>query len=385
MTRCAPSAPDPRIAEAKMADVPGLVDRLALTNMRRRSGELVGPCPNCGGDDRFNIKVSTGQFTCHQCDLSGGDQIALVRSVEKLDFLDALTWICGDAPADPAEIERRRRRAEEKARRQDAIAERKRLGAIASAKDIWRSGVDPEGTAVRAYLTRRGITPDLLPVMPACLRFHPDLKYMEHGKSGWVQIHSGPAMMAKIVQPSGAFGGVHRTWLDLDQPKGKIKIVREGEFATSKPGEEFDAKKSLGSKQGGTIRLSVPKAADVMVMGEGIETSLTAMVSGAFPDAAFCVGIDRGNMSGKVIGRGYSNTPDMSDTRAFVPPEWVMRLVFVKDGDVGAKGKITQARLEAGLKRAMARRPGLCGQIWQVPEGQDLNDILMGNSDAGVS
>ncbi|MCP3972634.1 MAG: hypothetical protein GY717_20380, partial [Rhodobacteraceae bacterium] len=193
----------------------------------------------------------------------------------------------GEKPADPEEIARRHRLARQSKRKRDGIAGRKRQQAISAAAAIWREGQEATASPVHRYLARRGIGEALLPVLPTCLRFHPDLPYMERGGSGWVEIHRGPAMLGKMVQPDGRFGGVHRTWLDCDQPKGKIRIPRQGEFAAKRQGECFDPKKTLGSKKGGTIRLDLPEGADTMVVGEGIETTLTAMVSAVFPGAAF--------------------------------------------------------------------------------------------------
>lgn len=381
--------PDPRIDEAKAQDVEALCERLGLVNLRRHSGELSGPCPNCGGRDRFNIRLDSGVFLCRQCDVKGGDVIALVMQVENIDFLAALTWICGDKPADPAEVERRRRRAAADRVRQDRKAQRARQEAINSARTIWRAGKAATGSPVQEYLAKRGLPKALLPQLPDALRYHPALRYMEHHKDrGWVEIHKGPAMLAKMVQPDGRFGGVHRTWLDLSKPGGKIAITRPSAFRSGKPGETFDAKKTLGSKRGGTIRLALPRGARKMVVGEGIETTLTAMLSGAQgspTEVAFICAIDLGNMAGdrlpvvidgKKPSKRFSPLPDMADNRAFVPPEWVEELVFIKDGD--SDPKFTDACLRAGLQRAMKLRPGLKAYIWPAPEGLDLNDLVRG-------
>ena len=196
---------------------------------------------------------------------------------------------------------------------------------------------------------------------------------------------TGPAMLAKMVQPDGSFGGVHRTWLDLSKPKGKIQIELFGEFrAKNNKDTCFDAKKTLGSKKGGTIRLALPSGADTMVVGEGIETTFTAMVSGVFSGAAFICAIDLGNMAGERIAvkvpgkrpsKRLSTIPDLNDLRAFVPPRWVKRLVFIQDGD--SDPDFTRSQLNAGLQRAMALRPGIQCQIWPAPAGLDLNDALL--------
>jgi hypothetical protein len=42
---------------------------------------------------------------------------------------------------------------------------------------------------------------------------------------------------------------------------------------------------------------------------------------------------------------------------------------------------MTRAKLEAGLRRAMAHRPGLVGQIVKAGDGVDLNDVLNGGGE----
>lgn len=126
-----------------------------------------------------------------------------------------------------------------------------------------------------------------------------------------------------------------------------------------------------------------PERASVLVMAEGLETTLSALVADAYPDAAYWCGVDLGNMSGKLQsgpGLRYAGLPDLEDSTAFVPPAWVRRLIFVMDGD--SEPRATRAKLEAGLRRAMIARPGLVGEIVRVGEGLDLNDVLMGGRDA---
>ncbi|MCY4502262.1 MAG: hypothetical protein OXE57_11950, partial [Alphaproteobacteria bacterium] len=46
-----------------LADWRSAASRLGL---QRRGGELVGPCPACGGTDRFRV-TRRGGFFCRQC------------------------------------------------------------------------------------------------------------------------------------------------------------------------------------------------------------------------------------------------------------------------------------------------------------------------------
>jgi len=49
-------------------------------------GELAGPCPWCGGDDRFVLFKDTGRFMCRQCIPQGGDIVDYHCRVEGTDI-----------------------------------------------------------------------------------------------------------------------------------------------------------------------------------------------------------------------------------------------------------------------------------------------------------
>ncbi|WP_290684683.1 MULTISPECIES: DUF7146 domain-containing protein [unclassified Haematobacter] len=365
-------ADDPRPAEALAMDIAEIADRLAIQGLKRAGArELTGPCPQCGGRDRFSINTGKRVFNCRHCGGTGGN-IDLAMFVLGLDFPAALTWLCGEREG-LSDAERRERiaRAEQNRARNAARAEAERQRAIAGARDIWSAGGPAEDTPVRDYLTLRGVPRDRFPRLPACLRYHPDLAYTVQVDRQWVEVHRGPAMLAAIQAPNGRFQGVHRTWLDLSRPKGKPVILHP------QTGEPLKVKKSLGSVKGGAIRLT--RAAPVMVMGEGIETTCSALVAGEPPGAGYWAGVSLGNMAGsRKLGEGlrYAGIPDLTDRDAFVPPPGTARLIFIEDGD--SEPRMTRAQLLSGLRRAMALRPGLKGQIVHAGQGVDLNDVLMG-------
>jgi phage/plasmid primase-like uncharacterized protein len=77
-------------------------DEAARRDMRlRRTGaELVGPCPRCGGDDRFWINTKRQTWGCRQCGgngdrVKGGDVIELVRHIDGCDFRSACETLTG--------------------------------------------------------------------------------------------------------------------------------------------------------------------------------------------------------------------------------------------------------------------------------------------------
>ena len=51
-------------------------DRAGLLGLKRKGRQLVGPCPSCGGDDRFSVTEKNGRavFQCRGCNPSSRDQ-----------------------------------------------------------------------------------------------------------------------------------------------------------------------------------------------------------------------------------------------------------------------------------------------------------------------
>lgn len=369
---------DPRLEEAKVMAVDSVLSMLSIDNLHRTGAERVGPCPLCGGRDRFGINVTSRAYQCRKCGIKGGDVVQLVRDIQGCGFKEALAFLCGEAVGqiDPVELQRRRDRAAAEAMRQDEYAERMRQRHMADARRIWDEGKPAQGSPIHAYFAARGILPAVLPRLPDCLRFHPALPYMAKVGRDWVELHRGPAMLAAVVPPSGQLTAVHRTWINPERPKGKALIVQNG--------EPQQVKKVIGSKKGCAIRLSSPQGFTRLVMGEGIETTATAWVAEGRADTAYWAGVDLGNLSGHQRPSGsskrWSGLPDMSDRAAFVPPPWVRELVLIQDGDSHAAS--TRAKLESCARRAMALIPGLKARIVHAGQGRDLNDILMGEGEA---
>jgi hypothetical protein len=366
---------DPRLAQAKAVPIVEIAERLGVSGLKRAGREQVGPCPVCGGRDRFGINPAKGVWNCRHC--GAGDGIGLIRHVLGCDFRGALDWLMGAAvEIDPAELARREAEAARARARREAAEARARARAVAQARDIWHETLPAAGTAVCDYLRRRGLPERIAAEPPHALRFHPDLPYMVQAEDGrsWVTLHRGPAMVAGCLAPDGRLTAVHRTWIDLARPNGKALLLHRG--------EAMPAKKVWGSKKGTAIRLSHPWAVgfDTLVMGEGIETTLTAMAADAYPGAAYWAGVDLGNMSGQRIIRGdgmkFAGIPDLEDAEAFLPPPCVRWLIFVQDGD--SDPQLTRAKLVAGLRRARARSAGLRRiSIVHAGQGRDLNDIVM--------
>lgn len=71
------------------------VARRGIKLKRQGNNELIGPCPKCGGDDRFSINIKKQLFNCRGCDV-GGDVIDLVRHLDDLSLPDAGEMLSGE-------------------------------------------------------------------------------------------------------------------------------------------------------------------------------------------------------------------------------------------------------------------------------------------------
>jgi hypothetical protein len=376
-------ADDPRLEQARAIPIADVAHKFGLEGLTRATAqEMVGPCPKCGGhekrnSDRFSINTVRNVFNCRRC-CEGGDSIGLVQHILGCSFPDALEALCGERQieVDPIESERRRQASLKREAAREAEAAKYQQNAIEAAKRIWCKALPGVGTLADGYMRARGID---FEAWPPSLRFAPDLPYWRKIGGKGREWHRGPAMVAAITNQIGNLTAVHMTWIDLMRPKAKALIL--GPDGAAQP-----AKLMRGSKKGGAIRLTAWREAPVMVMGEGIETTATAMVSGADPHAVYWAGADLGNMAGVMIKSGkrgvLSGAPDLTDERAFVPPVWVDRFVLLKDGD--SEPESTRAKLMSAARRAQHAKPGRTAAIVSAGSGLDFNDILTGANAAAT-
>lgn len=368
---------DGRKEQAKIIPILDVAAGLQIQNLRPAGVEHVGPCPVCGGRDRFAIHPKRQIFNCRGCGV-GGDGLRLVEFVLDCDFKAALAYLVGEADValDPAVIAKRKAKAEVEARRQAEYEAEARARAIRDAREIWHRAQPGAGTLAEAYLAARGVT---FPEWPPTLRFLPDHGYYKFFKGrGYIVWMRAPCMIAGIQDATGRVTAVHQTYLDAKHLGKKATIVAPDGSLVDAKGDPWPAKLVRGSKKGGAIRLTGLGNSGVMIAGEGIETTGTALASGVRPSAAYWVCIDLDNMGGRMLkkpGVRYSGLADLSDARAWVPPEGITQLMFIEDGD-SAPNK-TRATLLAGIDRAQRLRPGLQGWIVEAAAGKDLNDMRM--------
>lgn len=197
--------------------------------------EYAGPCPACGGKDRFAINVRKQVFNCRGCGAKGGDAIALVQFVSAASFREAVSALTDGAdllPRKPQRIEIPMKTLE------------------GNALKIWDASVPITGTPAETCLGRRALAN---PGIDDVLRYHPRLFHPR----GWSQGIVGLFRDIQTDRPRA----ISRTFLDENAYK-------------------FD-RRFLGPVKGCAIKLD-PAGGDLYV-GEGIETCLSAMQLGLRP------------------------------------------------------------------------------------------------------
>jgi len=170
------------------ADLLGLIERDTRLKRvaRTHGGEYAGPCPFCGGDDRFRVwpehPDGRGQWWCRRCK-RGGDAVDYVRARRNLDFVTACAWLGLDLPGRaqkrqrafiaPNQTPRPELPSEEKPPMRTPTQDRdhQMVDGTPPAED-WRRAAgrivnqceaalwDANGAKARAWLSARGLTED---------------------------------------------------------------------------------------------------------------------------------------------------------------------------------------------------------------------------------
>lgn len=274
-----------------------------------------GPCPCCGGTDRWQWVNDEGHGggVCRQC---GGkaDGIHLVAQWRDIGWKDAAALVDGiigneAVKADPVRRELTPEEMRVRCRKVLSLCKRVRKGDV-----------------VDRYLAARGID---MTDYPATLATAEALPYDAHA--------SHPAMVAVITAPCGENVSLHRTFL---QGTGKL------------PAD--DCRKVMPGKiaKGSAVRLfPLGTADDVLGVAEGIETALSASALFGIPVWAVL------------------NTSMM---RTFQPPAGIREVAIMSDNDVNGAGQAADDALRQRLSATHAVTVHLPPTV-----GTDWNDELL--------
>jgi putative DNA primase/helicase len=237
-------------AEAARGRWPGILTALGIDAKYLRN--VHGPCPACGGKDRFRFDDDlNGKFFCSQC--GAGDGFVLLQRVHAWDFKKAASEVDRIVGNIPITTEKKPERSDEDKSK-------------ACRKLLEGAGNVVDGTAAYRYLLNRcGHPGEVL----RDLRAHPGIR---HTQSGGVH----PAMLGIMRYADGSGASVHRTYLTQEGQKALVDPVRK-----MMPGLPLN---------GSAVRLG--SSAECMGIAEGIETAITASKLFDLPVwAATCAGL----------------------------------------------------------------------------------------------
>jgi hypothetical protein len=208
-----------------------------------RGPERCGPCPVCGGVDRFSINIKKQLWNCRRCG-KGGDVISLAQHIDGVDFKTACRILdVDDRPAAPPvkPVPTPRSSAND--------------DNVSRASDLWRAAIPIRGTIAEAYLRSRGL--QYSDPHGGILRFHPRCPF-------------GPGVMHPCLL--GLFRSV-----TTDEPVGIHRI------AIGPDGRKI-GRMALGRVGGAAIKLTCHDDVESgLAVGEGVETTIAAIMLGFAP------------------------------------------------------------------------------------------------------
>ena len=315
---------DSEIKQADAVDFGAVASKRGIAFDRR--GKYCGPCPHCGGTDRFSITIAKKKFLCRHCHpKGGGGAIRLAMFLDEVGFRAAVETLISKRHA-PVQRASKPHVIDDRDHRRFAL-------------ELWRQAVPPNATLVEAYLRRRGLSAPSADV----IRFHARCPFGKDGNGRTVYTTAMLALVRNIVTDEPQ--AIHRTALDRDG--NKAEIVGEG-------GKRRD-RMALGPIQGGAIKLTddaeVTKALGI---GEGIETTLSLQ---RVPEW---------------FGSPVWSLLSKDGVRDFPALPGIETLMVAVDHDAKHDGE------RAATAAAARWRKAGCEVLlmWPTSEGDDLNDVI---------
>jgi hypothetical protein len=303
--------------------------------IERRGIKLVGwvdrcgPCPQCGGKDRFSINVRKQVFLCRGC-AARGNVIALVRFLDGCGFLEALEYLTGErapAPSRPAPAATDAPRDDDRDARALILARRiafEMRPILGTPGETYLREIRKIDTEAVADVLERT---DAIGWLPAVYFNEPD--HALHGRKLGAIISVMTDMIT--AEPTGA---ISRTYIH--------------------EGRKLRKAKTLGSPAG-IIRLS--EDADVLEglhIAEGLESAFGAMSKGFRPMWA---------------------TGSTALMAKFPVLSGIEALTMIADHDANAAGERAAAAVASRWREA-----GKEARVWRPKSIGDLNDILIGGA-----
>lgn len=249
-----------------------------------------GPCPMCGGKDRFRFDDRDGRGTYYCSGCGAGDGVKLAMGLTGQDFRETAL-----------QIERLAGVVQPNATRPERTDEDK----LAALRRVWsESKPIQRGDEAERYLLGRGLR---LYDLPESIRVHLGLRYQDGEHQG-----TYAAMLATVTGPDGKALSIHRTYIQNGQkaPVSHPKKLMQG-FPLA----------------GAAIRLT--PVSQVLGIAEGIETALAASELFEVPVWS-CI--------------------STSGIESFEPPAGVAHVIVFADHDTNFAGQAAAYRAAHRLK-----------------------------------
>ncbi|MCP4318002.1 MAG: P4 alpha zinc-binding domain protein [Hyphomicrobiales bacterium] len=265
-----------------------------------------GPCPMCGGKDRFTFddKQGNGTYICRNC--GAGTGVQFVQKFCGVEFKEAARLIDEQIGSSPITYSQPAPSADQQHEAMNAL---------------WLSSVPVTvGDPVHAYLMRR-----LGEIVVS-----PDIRFVERCRYPGSKPSYHPAMVAMVRNSAGNPCQIHRTYLTDDGHKAAVECPRRV-MAGDHP-------------KGSAVRLL--EAGDVLGVAEGIETAFAAQ---------------------KLFDVPVWAALTASRLELWEPPKQTRYVIIFADNDRSFAGLKAAACLAYRLARRLAveiRQPPAVGDDW---------------------
>lgn len=253
------NAPAERAVWVEQARAVRIEDEVTRRGIKLRGRiDRCGPCPVCGGTDRFSINLKKQVWNCRGCD-RGGDVIALVQHLDGVGYLDAIAHLAGAAP-ERTDCNRSKQPALSTKQHDEESERRRRMSA---ARLIWAGRRPIAGTIADHYFRFRGIALD--EDLSHCIGFDPACPWRETPGDPASPILRVPCILAAFrLIDTDEIAAVQKTRLNPDG---------------SKYGRRFN-----GCSKGAVCKIDPDENVTMgLSLAEGLETALSARLVGFRP------------------------------------------------------------------------------------------------------